>query len=127
MIHAHLQREIDRGPHVDVELRLVVVDQMVVVRIDPRHEVKLRNVGALESQLDDAIFGAIGPKLQKGEFFGKADASKAHDLNDRIIYDSASGKLYYDDDGNTPGGHAPVLFATLSNKPVLDQGDFIIV
>jgi uncharacterized delta-60 repeat protein len=77
--------------------------------------------------LDDAIFGAIGPKLQKGEFFGKADASKAHDLNDRIIYDSASGKLYYDDDGNTPGGHAAVLFATLSNKPVLDQGDFIIV
>jgi Ca2+-binding RTX toxin-like protein len=75
--------------------------------------------------LDDAIFSKIGPSLSKGEFYAKAGATKAHDGNDRIIYDKATGKLYYDDDGK--GGHAAVLFAKLSGHPTLDAGDFAIV
>lgn len=75
--------------------------------------------------LDDAIFAAIGPKLDKAEFYAKAGAIKAHDASDRIVYDTKSGKLYYDDDGK--GGHAAVQFATLSSHPGLGQGDFTIV
>ena len=75
--------------------------------------------------LDDAIFSKIGPSLSKGEFYAKAGATKAHDGNDRIIYDKATGKLYYDDDGK--GGHAAVLFAKLSGHPTIDAGDFAIV
>jgi Ca2+-binding RTX toxin-like protein len=77
--------------------------------------------------LDDAIFARIGPSLQKVEFFAGAGATKAHDKDDRIIYDKKTGKLFYDDDGNKAGGHAAIHFATLANKPVLDHGDFIIV
>jgi len=76
--------------------------------------------------LDDAIF-AVGAALNKAEFFAAAGASKAHDKDDRIVYDKKTGKLFYDDDGNKAGGHAAIHFATLSNKPVLDHGDFIIV
>lgn len=75
--------------------------------------------------LDDAIFASIGPSLSRGEFFAKAGATKAHDGNDRIIYDKSTGRLSYDDDGK--GGHAAIHFATLAGKPTLDHGDFVIV
>ncbi len=72
--------------------------------------------------LDDKPFKAIGNSLSSSEFYAKAGATKAHDGNDRIVYDKSSGKLYYDDDGK--GGHNAVHFATLTNKPMLDAGDF---
>ncbi len=75
--------------------------------------------------LDNTIFAAIGSKLDKTEFYAAAGATKGHDASDRIIYDTKSGKLYYDDDGK--GGHAAVQFATLSGHPVLSFGDFSIV
>ncbi len=75
--------------------------------------------------LDRDIFKKIGAALEAKEFWADKGATKAHDRNDRIIYDTKSGKLYYDDDGK--GGHAAVHFATLSGKPVLDVGDFAIV
>ena len=75
--------------------------------------------------LDEAIFGRIGASLSRAEFYARAGATGAHDLSDRIVYDTRSGKLYYDDDGR--GGHAAVHFATLSNRSALDHGDFDIV
>ena len=75
--------------------------------------------------LDDAIFKAIGAKLDKAEFYAKSGATSAHDGNDHIVYDKSTGKLYYDSDGK--GGHGAVLFATLSGHPSLDSGDFLIV
>lgn len=76
-------------------------------------------------QLDDAIFRKIGSSLSSGEFYARNGATQAHDKDDRIVYDKKSGKLYYDDDGK--GGHAAIHFATLTNKPTLDHGDFDIV
>lgn len=75
--------------------------------------------------LDDAIFGAVGPTLGKGEFFARAGAARAHDANDRIVYNKSNGWLYFDDDGK--GGHAAVHFATLTGHPTLDHLDFAIV
>jgi VCBS repeat-containing protein len=77
--------------------------------------------------LDDAIFKAIGLSLSAGEFYAKAGATRAHDANDRVIYDKSTGRLYYDTDGNKSGGAAAVHFATLSTKPVIDAGDFLVV
>ena len=75
--------------------------------------------------LDHAVFRALGSTLDAGEFYARAGATAAHDKSDRIIYDKATGDLYYDSDGK--GGHAAIHFATLSSRPVLDAGDFAIV
>lgn len=77
--------------------------------------------------LDKDVFGAL---RARGETIGNkafyADSSgKAHDKNDRIIYESDTGKLYYDDNGNR-SGHA-VLIAELDKGLLLTQADFLIV
>lgn len=49
----------------------------------------------------------------------------ASDATDRIIYDSATGNLYYDADGT--GASAKILFATLSAGLSLSAADFNII
>lgn len=66
-------------------------------------------------------------QLSSAAFYTEAGAVTAQDRADRIIYDTTSGKLFYDADGNRAGGVAAVHFATLENKPALDAGDFLII
>jgi hypothetical protein len=75
-------------------------------------------------QLDHDIFSAAGAlgTLSANAFFAGA---AAHDADDRIIYDSATGNLYYDADGN--GAAAQVLFADLGTGLALTNADFSIV
>jgi Ca2+-binding RTX toxin-like protein len=79
----------------------------------------------LTIELDDATFARIGPTLSSGELYNKGGANHGHDKSDRIIYNSKSGKLFYDPDGSKAEG--AVHFATLTHKPTLDHGDFAIV
>ena len=74
--------------------------------------------------LDDAIFSGIGTP---GSFSANAFVvgTAAADADDRIIYDSATGQLYYDADG--AGGNAAVLFATLNGHPALAASDFMVI
>ena len=75
--------------------------------------------------LDDAIFGGgIGTPgaFNANAFFA---GSAAHDADDRIIYNSATGQLFYDADGN--GSGAAVLFATLTGAPALAASDFQVI
>jgi Ca2+-binding RTX toxin-like protein len=74
--------------------------------------------------LDDAIFTQIGGPgaLNANAFFV---GSAAHDADDRIIYNSATGQLFYDADGT--GGGAAVLFATLIGAPALTVSDFTVI
>jgi VCBS repeat-containing protein len=73
--------------------------------------------------LDNAVFTAIAEGgLAPGAFvLGTA----AGDADDRIIYDAATGNLYYDADGN--GAGAAVQFATLSGHPILTANDFGVI
>jgi Ca2+-binding RTX toxin-like protein len=74
--------------------------------------------------LDDAVFTAIGgPGALNANAFVTGTA--AADADDRIIYNGATGELFYDADGN--GAGAAVLFATLQGAPALGAGDFMIV
>ncbi len=75
-------------------------------------------------QLDDAGFVGIGGlgALSAGAFRA---GTAAADASDRVIYDSATGKLYFDADGN--GAGAQVLFATLTAGTALTVTDFVIV
>lgn len=74
-------------------------------------------------RLDDAVFtgfAATGP-ISPGQF---RNGTSAQDADDRLIYDRASGNLFYDSNGAASGGST--LIATLSNKPLLDATDFLI-
>ncbi|MBB3020458.1 Ca2+-binding RTX toxin-like protein [Microvirga lupini] len=79
--------------------------------------------------LDNAVFTKIGKgsedrpgKLAKSMFWtGKA----AHDSSDRIVYDKASGALYYDADGTGRG--AQVKIATLKKGLGLTEKDFFVI
>ena len=48
----------------------------------------------------------------------------ALDSDDRIIYDSQAGTLYYDADGNGPGG--AVMFARIGGGKLLTNLDFVV-
>ena len=49
----------------------------------------------------------------------------ALDCNDRILYDSASGNIFYDSDGF--GGSVAIRFAQVSGSPALTHLDFLVV
>jgi serralysin len=74
--------------------------------------------------LDNAIFLGLGGsgKLAGGRFH---KGSAAHDSSDRIIYDKASGTLFYDPDGT--GAGSAVKFAQLKPGLGLTAADFLIV
>src|SRR5690606_36797079 len=75
-------------------------------------------------RLDDAAIAGLGPRgeLSGGRFrIGGAAA----DADDRVIYDEASGRLFYDADG--VGGAAQVRIARLDAGLDLTRHDFLIV
>ena len=74
--------------------------------------------------LDDAVFSSslgLG-NISAGEF---VIGTAAQDANDRIIYDSNTGALLYDSDGD--GGTAAIQFATVSTGLALTNLDFLVV
>ena len=74
--------------------------------------------------LDDDVFSSslgLG-NISAGEF---VIGAAALDANDRIIYNDATGALFYDSDGG--GGTAQVQFATLSTGLALTNLDFLVV
>ncbi len=80
--------------------------------------------GTDKIQLDDAIFtqiGALGGLNPNAFVVGTAAA----DLSDRIIYNNATGQLFYDADGT--GGTAAVQFATLLGNPAISASDFQVI
>ncbi|MFN0193854.1 MAG: beta strand repeat-containing protein [Aestuariivirga sp.] len=74
-------------------------------------------------RLDDAIFATLGGLrwLAADTFFVGA---AAHDADDRIIYNSDSGALFYDADGL--GGAAQVQFASLAAGLAITNMDFFV-
>ena len=72
--------------------------------------------------LDEDIFSTITPGTLTNAQFHKG--TSAADADDRIIYDKASGALYYDADGT--GGTAQVQFAKFDPGTKVKAGDFTI-
>ncbi|MBM6594265.1 calcium-binding protein [Microvirga pudoricolor] len=79
--------------------------------------------------LDDKVFKGLGKgtmenptQLKAGAFWKGAEA---HDADDRIIYDSSNGALYYDRDGT--GAAAQVQIATLKPNLKMTYKDFFVV
>lgn len=74
-------------------------------------------------RLSHAIFSSLGKPgyLNGGEFY---IGYEAHDASDHIIYNAATGGVFYDPDGR--GGAAQVEFALLHKHLALKASDFII-
>ncbi len=75
-------------------------------------------------QLDHAVFAGMGGlgALDPNAFVTGAAAG---DANDRIVYNAATGQLFFDADGN--GAGAMVMFATLQGAPSLNASDFLVI
>jgi Ca2+-binding RTX toxin-like protein len=85
-------------------------------------------VSADQLHLDNAAFTAIG---STGNFaagdarFWSSSSGTAHDANDRVIYDTSTGSLYYDADGNAAG--AAQLVATFAGAPAITATDITVI
>jgi Ca2+-binding RTX toxin-like protein len=75
-------------------------------------------------RLENAVMTALGGNgaLKASYFFVGA---KAHDADDHIIYNKATGALFYDSNGIAAGG--AIQLATLTNKPALLANDFVVI
>ncbi len=83
------------------------------------------NVAADTIQLENAIFTllTVAGTLAAGLF--KDLSLAAQDANDIIVYNRATGDLFYDTNGLTAGGQT--LFADVTNGTVLTFADFVVV
>jgi Ca2+-binding RTX toxin-like protein len=78
-------------------------------------------------ELENAVFTSLTTTgtLSANAFFSAAGATSAHDADDRIVYNTTTGALFYDADG--VGGTAAVQFAVLDNHAALTNADFVVV
>ena len=56
---------------------------------------------------------------------GLPPGGAAHDSNDRVLYNTSTGQLYYDADGS--GSGAAQLIATISGNPTIAATDIAVI
>ncbi|MEA3193574.1 MAG: hypothetical protein QOD26_1907, partial [Betaproteobacteria bacterium] len=85
--------------------------------------------GTDELEFEDAAFTAIGAAgvwaAGDARFWSAAGATSGHDANDRLVYNSSTGALYYDADGS--GAGAAVQVATLQGTPTVSATDITVI
>ena len=75
--------------------------------------------------LDDAVFSGLATGALTSAAFRANATGQAADATDRILYDTATGRVYFDIDGN--GSTNRVQFATLTAGLALTASDFEVV
>lgn len=98
-----------------------------------RHELgssnvdKIRDLRSVDDriQLEDEIFTEIdgSGRLSSGQFAANASGT-ATDADDRIVYETDTGRLIYDSNGSAAGG--ATLFANLLGAPTITAADFFV-
>jgi serralysin len=84
------------------------------------------NVADDTVQLDNVVFTALAATGALASGFFRANATgTAQDSNDYIVYETDTGKLFYDADGN--GAGAAIQFATLAGNQAITAADFVVI
>jgi Ca2+-binding RTX toxin-like protein len=85
--------------------------------------------GTDKLHLDDAAFTALGAagafSAGDARFAAGAGFTSAQDASDRVVYDTSTGRLYYDADGN--GAGAAQLIATFTGNPSITATDIVVI
>lgn len=76
-------------------------------------------------RLDDAVFTSLSTGQLAANAFTSNTSGFATDAADRIIYETDTGRVWYDADGQGGGGR--VLVATLATGLALTNADFLVV
>jgi hypothetical protein len=82
------------------------------------------NVADDRTLLSDAIFTALTPGTLSGEAFRANLTGLAQDGDDRIVYETDTGKVFYDEDGT--GAIAGIQFALIGANLALTNADFSV-
>lgn len=83
-----------------------------------------RDTIVLENSLPGTFRALVNGFLAESAFKANA-AGVATDSNDRIIYNTSTGALFYDSNGSAAGG--AIQFAVLSTKPAITHADFFVI
>jgi len=83
--------------------------------------------GTDKIQLSKSIFANLGAtgNLTENSFWSAAGAVKGNDANDRVVYNTTTGALYYDADGS--GSGAAVQIALLGTSTTTSFSDFAVI
>ncbi len=80
-------------------------------------------------KLENSIFKALITvgTLAADQFISGANVLAAVDSNDFLIYNTTSGKLFYDADGNGAGAAVQIALIGLSTHAALTNADFVVI
>ena len=65
--------------------------------------------------------------IQTNQFWASSTAIAAHAASDRIIYNTVSGALYYDEDGTGAKDVVQIATLKLSTSVALTYHDFVLI
>lgn len=86
--------------------------------------------GTDKIDLENSVMKALGlttGTLASGQFWAGAGVVKGHDADDRIVYNTTTGALYYDADGWGSSAAIQIAMMGLSIHPTLRYEDFLII
>ncbi len=86
--------------------------------------------GADKIQLSRAIFKAFGASassLTASQFWSGAGVIKGHDADDRVVYNTTTGALYYDADGSGAGAAVQIALIGTNTHANLQFSDFQVI
>lgn len=76
-------------------------------------------------ELAASVFKGLSSNVKPEQLLAEAGASVAKTADQRLIYDTLSGSLFYDEDGSG-SSFSPIQIATLLGAPALASGSFVI-
>jgi len=85
--------------------------------------------GVDKLQFSAAVYSGLGGigDLAPGQFWSGAGVTGGHDADDRIVYNTKTGVLYYDADGSGSGAAVQVALIGAATHPALAYADLGVI